>query len=66
MPTSERVRNTAEEAIEVATLLRRHRMGDPGDAPHVLLVTSAYHMPHAVVLFERQGLHITPVPIDFR
>ena len=38
---SERVRNTAEEAIEVAALLRRHRVGDPGDIPHVLLVTPA-------------------------
>ena len=64
--TTERVRNTAEEAVAVAALLRGHGVGDPGDAPHVLLVTSAYHMPRAAHLFERQGLRVTPFPVDFR
>ena len=50
-------RNTREEA---ATIARHH-----GDA-HVLLVTSASHMPRSVYLFEQAGLTVTPAPTDFR
>ena len=70
--TTGRVRNTAEEAAAVAGLLREHGVGSPGagpgsaDQPHVLLVTSAYHMPRSVALFEREGLRVTPFPVDFR
>jgi len=64
--TTERVRNTAEEAVAVTALLHQHGIGDPGAAPHVLLVTSAYHMPRSVALFERAGLAVTPFPIHFR
>ncbi len=59
------VRTTAEEAVAVATLLRETlELG--GEAPHVLLVTSAFHQPRAVALFERQGLRVTPYPVDLR
>ena len=59
------VRNIAEEAVAVATLLRESlELGD--EAPHVLLVTSAFHLPRAVALFERQGLRVTPYPVDLR
>jgi uncharacterized SAM-binding protein YcdF (DUF218 family) len=64
--TTGRVRNTAEEAVAVAALLRDHGVGGPDARPHVLLVTSAYHMPRSVALFERQGLRVTPFPVDFR
>jgi uncharacterized SAM-binding protein YcdF (DUF218 family) len=64
------VRNTAEEAEAVAALLRQPGIGDAdaaeGAAPHVLLVTSAYHMPRAALLFEGAGLRVTPFPVDFR
>lgn len=60
------VRNTADEAEAVAALLRQQQVGDAGAAPHVLLVTSAYHIPRAVRLFERAGLRVTPFPVDFR
>jgi uncharacterized SAM-binding protein YcdF (DUF218 family) len=59
------VRNTAEEAVAVAALLRERGIGDAPE-PHVLLVTSAFHVPRAQALFERQGLRVTPFPVDFR
>ena len=57
---TERVTNTAKEAAAVAALLR------PMGADRVLLVTSAYHMPRARVLFERAGLRVHPFPVDFQ
>ena len=59
------VRTTAEEAVAVATLLRETLDVDD-EPPHVLLVTSAFHMPRAVAVFERQGLRVTPYPVDLR
>lgn len=59
------VRTTAEEAVVVATLLSE-TLDLGGEAPHVLLVTSAFHLPRAVALFERQGLRVTPYPVDLR
>lgn len=52
------VRNTATEARAFAHLL-------PPEAS-ILLVTSAFHMPRACRLFRQQGLHVIPVPVDFR
>ena len=45
---TDRVTNTAQEAKAIRRLL-------PQDQPRVLLVTSAFHMRRAQVLFERQG-----------
>lgn len=53
-----RVRNTAEEARAVAAQL------PPGST--VVLVTSAFHLPRARRLFERQGLRVLPFPVDFQ
>jgi uncharacterized SAM-binding protein YcdF (DUF218 family) len=56
------VTNTAEEAVAVAAVL-----ADLLSAPaHVLLVTSAFHMPRAAALFERAGMRVTPYPVDFQ
>lgn len=53
------VENTAQEASAVKKLL-------PGPEPHILLVTSAFHMSRAKYLFERTGLIVTEFPVDFR
>lgn len=59
-----KVRNTAEEAQEVARMLRSRRQS--GGAPSVLLVTSAYHMRRGRLLFARAGLSVAPFPVDFQ
>ena len=53
-----RVRNPAEEARAIASLLPR--------GATVVLVTSAFHLPRAVRLFEREGLRVLPFPVDFQ
>ncbi len=63
-----RVVNTAEEAQAVATLLRG-RVSGPllgSGSSRVLLVTSAFHMPRARLLFARTGLIVIPFPVDFK
>jgi uncharacterized SAM-binding protein YcdF (DUF218 family) len=34
--------------------------------PRILLVTSAYHMSRAEILFRRAGLEVIPFPVDFQ
>ena len=58
LSTTSRVRNTAEEAQVVARSL-------PAGSS-IVLVTSAFHMPRAARLFERQGLTVIPYPVDFQ
>ena len=50
--------NTAEEAHAVAALLESDRK--------IILVTSAFHMKRAQLLFERQGFEVQPYKVDFR
>ena len=52
------VENTADEAREVAKLL--------GNKKRVILVTSAFHMPRAAGLFERQGFDVVRFAVDYR
>jgi uncharacterized SAM-binding protein YcdF (DUF218 family) len=56
--STSRVRNTADEARVVAAMLPPRST--------VLLVTSAFHMPRARRLFERQGLTVLPFAVDFQ
>ncbi|MFY8149385.1 MAG: YdcF family protein [Prochlorococcaceae cyanobacterium] len=58
LATTAKVRNTAEEASAVAALLP--------NSSTIVLVTSAFHMPRAQRLFERQGLRVIPFPVDFQ
>jgi uncharacterized SAM-binding protein YcdF (DUF218 family) len=52
-------RNTYEDALYSTQILVEQ------DVEHILLVTSAMHMPRSVALFEKQGLEITPAPTDY-
>lgn len=52
----EQSRDTQEEALMMKTLI--------GDKPFIL-VTSAYHMPRTMGLFEKLGLHPIAAPTDF-
>ena len=53
------MRNTADEALAIRLLLLARQ-------PRVLLVTSAFHMHRSQRLFERQGMQVLPVPVDFQ
>lgn len=53
----DRSRNTYESAKEVRRLL--------GERARVLLVTSAIHIPRAMGLFRKQGVHATPYPCGY-
>ena len=68
MVTTGSVVNTAEEAQAVAALLaQRQAFGAAqGEPPHILLVTSAFHMSRAQHLFANAGLDVAPFPVDFQ
>jgi len=53
-------RNTYENAI------LSKELADPAPGETWLLVTSAYHMPRAVGVFEQLGWPVVPMPVDFR
>lgn len=55
----ERSRNTYENAIESASLLRQEGIDT------IVLVTSAMHMPRALGVFARTDLTVIPAPTDF-
>lgn len=52
-------KDTKENAAKTADLIH------PKANEKWLLVTSAYHMPRAVGLFEKAGFHVTPYPVDY-
>ncbi|MDG1003544.1 MAG: YdcF family protein [Emcibacteraceae bacterium] len=52
------VENTNDEAEAISQILN---LTGP-----VILVTSAFHMPRALTVFERQNIKITPFAVDFR
>ena len=52
-------RNTRQNADFSTALLKARGI------EHILLVTSALHMPRALALFKAQGLEVTPAPTDF-
>jgi uncharacterized SAM-binding protein YcdF (DUF218 family) len=54
-----RSRNTYENALYVREIVEAR-----GDE-EFLLVTSAMHMPRSAAIFAKQGLRVTPAPVDF-
>lgn len=55
------VLNTADEAREVAVLLRARQLQNP----RIVLVTSAFHMRRAQQVFRQAGLTVEPFPVSF-
>lgn len=53
-------RNTEEEAELIYAELKRH-----AERPRILLVTSAWHIPRAKMLFERKGFEVIAAPTDY-
>ncbi len=53
--------NTYENAAFTAPILREIAGGEP-----ILLITSSFHMKRAKACFEKQGMEVTPYPVDFR
>jgi len=51
--------NTFENARRVKKLLKEHHF------KHILLVSSAFHMPRALAAFEDVEIIVTPAPTDF-
>ena len=52
------VKNTADEAEAVKELI--------SPSKRIILVTSSYHMFRAKMLFEKQGLFVTPFKVDYK
>ena len=63
LSTTSKASNTEQEAAGIAELLG---VGKSPTAPRILLVTSAYHMSRAEMLFRRAGLEVIPFPVDFQ
>jgi uncharacterized SAM-binding protein YcdF (DUF218 family) len=53
------VENTDQEAQSVKNLLKDKKS-------KIILVTSAFHMPRALKVFEAAGVSVIPFPVDFR
>lgn len=54
---TEEVQNTTDEAIAIKKLL------SPTERP--ILITSAFHMPRAQIIFARHGIRVDPYSVDF-
>jgi len=60
MIVEDRSRTTAENALYSRELAK------PTEGERWLLVTSAWHMPRAVGVFDKAGFSVTAYPVDFR
>lgn len=55
-----RSRNTVENARFTKLLCKKMKFHK------VILVTSAYHLPRSVLIFEREGMNVIPYPTDYK
>ncbi|MFT5396545.1 MAG: uncharacterized SAM-binding protein YcdF (DUF218 family) [Gammaproteobacteria bacterium] len=55
----DKARNTVENAVYSAAILREN------EVENIYLVTHAWHMSRAVLMFEKQGIKVTPAPTIF-
>ena len=60
-------RNTYENAVYSKKIIDQLGVGNPSIKTGLwLLVTSATHMPRSVKIFEKQGIQIIPIPVDYQ
>ena len=59
-----KAQNTQEEATAVSQLCSRGLV--VGRKPRIILVTSAFHMRRAGMLFRKNGFEVTPFPVDLQ
>ncbi|MGV8026211.1 MAG: YdcF family protein [Anaerolineaceae bacterium] len=52
-------KNTYENALNTKEIITENGFKT------VLLITSAMHMPRSVMLFEKQGVSVIPIPVDY-
>ena len=57
-------RNTYENVILIKPMIAEIEKGRP--AKPLLLVTSASHMYRSVQIFQKQGLNVIPIPVDYQ
>lgn len=57
--------NQSQSTHDHARLLKPFLDVSDRQTPHYLLVTSAFHMPRAVMLFEHMGVPVIPYPVDY-
>jgi uncharacterized SAM-binding protein YcdF (DUF218 family) len=57
-------RNTYENVVFIKPMILEIEKG--GSAKPWLLITSASHMYRSVKIFQKQGLHVIPVPVDYQ
>jgi len=55
----DKAKNTAENAIFSAAILKENGIDS------IYLVTHTWHMPRAVMMFEQEGINVTPAPTMF-
>ncbi|MEQ8470465.1 MAG: YdcF family protein [Marinoscillum sp.] len=55
-------RNTYENAVESAKILDSLNLKEQP----LLLVTSAFHMPRALLCFKKQGINVIAYPVDYK
>lgn len=59
-----KAQNTEEETIAVRQIGRNWWVTE--SKPRIILVTSAFHMKRAEILFRKNGFEVTPFPVDLQ